>query len=96
MDIANISFDSLEHVLCMPFYNEYFELVDNSSKLADCTNSMRAYRNASNATAAAFLRQFSKCPDFSHFDIAGTNEFKKFAVNPLVLTLYLFALKNFK
>ncbi len=90
------SFDSLEHIICMSFYSEYEEIVNNSSKFADCANNVKNARAASNATAAMFLKLFCKCEDFAHFDIAGTNVFKKFPVNPLVLPLYLCALDTFK
>lgn len=95
LKLAKISTDSLEHIVCLPFYSEFTKLVNNSSKVADCANNVKAHREASNATAAEFLRLFSKCPDFTHFDVAGTNEFKKFAITPLILTLYLFALNHF-
>ena len=78
------------------FYSEYFDLVNKSSRFADCSNNVKNQREASNATAAAFLKLFSKCNDFAHFDIAGTNEFKKFPINPLVLTLYMCTLNIFK
>ncbi len=93
--ISEASKLSLEHVLCMPFYTEYSEMVNKSSDIADCANNTKGEREASNATAAMFLRLFSKCDDFAHFDIAGTNEFKKHAVTPLILTFYLFAVNNF-
>ncbi len=79
----------------MPFYTEYKEMVDKSSSIADCANSTKGEREASNATAGMFLRLFSKCDDFAHFDIAGTNEFKKQPVAPLILTLFLFAVNHF-
>ncbi len=86
---------SLEHVLCMPFYSEYANMVNKSSSIADCANSTKGEREASNATAGMFLRLFSKCDDFAHFDIAGTNEFKKHPVTPLISTLFLFAVDYF-
>lgn len=86
---------SLEHVLCMPFYSEYASMVNKSSSIADCANSTKGEREASNATAGMFLRLFSKCDDFAHFDIAGTNEFKKHPVTPLISTLFLFAVNYF-
>jgi len=94
--IIEISKMSLEHILPMPYYTDFFTSVNNSSKIADCANSCKGEREASNATAAAFLKLFNdKCDDFVHFDIAGTNLFKKFSVNPLALTLMLFATSHF-
>ncbi len=82
-------------VVPLPFYPEYFEMVDKSSTIADCANSCKE-RNCSNGTAAAFLKRFSDCQDFTHFDIAGTHLFKKETVNPLSFMLYLLAKKHFK
>jgi len=93
VDIAHMS---MEHILPMPYYSDFDELVNNSSKIADCANSCRGHREASNATAAAFLKLFNdKCDDFTHFDIAGTNLFQKHPINPLGLTLMLFATDHF-
>ena len=76
----------------LPFFPEYFESINKSSKLADCANSCEI-RDASNSLAAAFLKTFCACDDFVHFDIAGTNEFKKHPINPLGLTIINLLLK---
>lgn len=88
---AELSGDIL---VSLPLFADYFDLVNKSSPIADCANST-GVREASNGTAAAFLKEFSKCDDFVHFDIAGTNEFKKHFVNPLGLMLYFFAIGAF-
>ncbi len=82
-------------VISLPYFPEYFEAVNKSSKIADCANGAQE-RNCSNGWAAAFLKEFSKCNDFTHFDIAGTHIFKKHTVNPLGFAFYLFAVNHFK
>ena len=82
-------------VVPLPLANECFEQVNNSSEIADCANGCKE-RNYSNGTAAAFINTFCKCKDFTHFDIAGTNLFKKYPVNPLGFLLYLFAVDHFE
>ena len=46
--------------------------------------------------AAAFLKEFSYCPNFTHIDISGTIEYKKYPINPFCLVLYNFVVKNFE
>lgn len=75
-----------EGLISLPLFPEFFEIINKSSKLADCANSC-SIREASNSLAAAFLKNFCPCDDFVHFDIAGTNEFKKHPINPLGLTI---------
>ncbi len=84
-----------EGVIAQPLFPEYFEAVDKSSTIADCANGVKE-RNCSNAVAAAFLKKFSDCNDFVHFDIAGTHLFKKHPINPLGFTLFLYAVNHFK
>lgn len=91
-EAGDLSGDGL---ISLPFFPDFFEAIDKSSVLADCANSC-SVRDASNSLAAAFLKTFCACDDFVHFDIAGTNEFKKHPVNPLGLTIInlLFKLNN--
>ena len=81
-------------VVSLSLYPEYSEDVNKSSKIADCANGCKE-RKCSNGTAAAFLKEFCKCPDFTHFDIAGTHLYKNETVNPLGFLFYLFALNHF-
>lgn len=87
MHASNLTGDGL---ISLPLFPDMFDLVNKSSKYADCANST-GIREASNSTAAAFLKEFSKCDDFVHFDVAGTNMFKKYPVNPLGLLFFIFA-----
>lgn len=82
-------------LVSLRLYEEYTQLVNKSSSIADCTNGAKE-RNCSNSQAAAFLKEFCKCKDFAHFDIAGTHVYKKHTVNPLGFMLYLFAVNHFK
>ncbi|MBQ0045555.1 MAG: leucyl aminopeptidase family protein [Mycoplasma sp.] len=82
-------------VVSLRLYPEYTELVNKSSNIADCANGAKE-RNCSNGQAAAFLKEFCACKDFTHFDIAGTHIYKKHTVNPLGFMMYLFAVNHFK
>ena len=82
-------------VVALPLVKESFEQVNSSSEVADCANGCKE-RNYSNGTAAAFINLFCECKDFTHFDIAGTHQFKKYSVNPLGFLFYLFAVDHFK
>ncbi len=82
-------------VVSLRLYPEYTELVNKSSNIADCANGAKE-RNCSNGQAAAFLKEFCACKDFTHFDIAGTHVYKKHTVNPLGFMMYLFAVNHFK
>lgn len=82
-------------VVSLRLYPEYTDAVNKSSNIADCANGVKE-RNCSNGVAAAFLKEFCTCNDFTHFDIAGTHVFKKHAVNPLGFMLYLLAINHFK
>lgn len=82
-------------VVSLRLYPEYTEDVNKSSNVADCANGCKE-RNCSNGTAAAFLKEFCSCKDFTHFDIAGTHVYKKHAVNPLSFMMYLFAVNHFE
>ncbi|XQP55621.1 MAG: M17 family metallopeptidase [Mycoplasmoidaceae bacterium] len=81
-------------LVSLRLYPEYTEEVNKSSNIADCANGCKE-RKCSNGTAAAFLKEFCKCPDFTHFDIAGTHVYKNHTVNPLSFLLYLFAVNHF-
>ncbi len=94
MSIYRLSKTTGDGVVALPLVNECFEQVNDSSEVADCANGCKE-RNYSNGTAAAFIRLFCKCNDFTHFDIAGTNHFKKYSVNPLGFLFYLFAVDHF-
>lgn len=77
-----------------PWFDDYFAIINTSSKIADCTNHW-AEQPAGNGLAAAFLYTFAKCNTFMHLDIAGTNEFNKYPVAPLVVPLILFIQSKF-
>ncbi|XQP55167.1 MAG: M17 family metallopeptidase [Mycoplasmoidaceae bacterium] len=82
-------------VVSLRLYPEYFESVNKSSNVADCTNGVKE-RNCSNGVAAAFLKEFCACKDFTHFDIAGTHVYKKHPVNVLSFMMYLLTINHFK
>lgn len=90
--VASLSGDG---VVSLRLYPEYTESVNKSSDIADCANGAKE-RNCSNGVAAAFLKEFCACKDFTHFDIAGTHVYKKHTVNPLSFMMYLFAVNHFK
>lgn len=81
-------------LISLPLFPDYFDMVNKSSQVADCANSC-SERNASNGTAAAFLKEFSKCDDFVHFDVAGSNMFKKHPISPLSMVMFLLAKQIF-
>lgn len=88
---SELSGDSL---VSLRLYQEYTDLVNKTSTIADCANGAKE-RNCSNGQAAAFLKEFCACKDFTHFDIAGTHVYKKHTVNPLSFMLYLLAVNHF-
>ncbi len=78
----------------IPLLPAHTTMVKQSSNLADCAN-ISKISHSDSSFAAAFLKEFSYCSCFTHIDIAGTIEYKKYPVNPFCLVLYNFVIENF-
>lgn len=70
-------------------------MAKQSSYLADYAN-ISKIGHSDNSFAAAFLKEFSYCSNFTHINISGTIEYKKYPINPFYLVLYNFVVENFK
>lgn len=66
-----------DRVWRMPLYSHYSSQVTDS-QLADCLNIGKNGPHGGSCTAAAFLAEFVKCPQWLHLDIAGVMESKEF------------------
>ena len=64
-----------DRVWRLPMYSHYKTQVTDS-QLADCLNVGKNGGQGGACTAAAFLSEFVKCPDWLHLDIAGVMESK--------------------
>lgn len=84
-----------EGVISLPMYPEMEEVINDSSQYADCLNSTSYITNYANGFTANWLKLFTKCEDFTHFDIAGTMYMKKQANTPLCFTLFNFVKECF-
>ena len=87
--------DAGEYCVNIPLLPAHTTMVAKSSNLADCAN-ISKISHSDSSFAAAFLKEFSYCPSFTHIDIAGTIEYKKYPINPFCLVLYNFVIKNFE
>ena len=83
-----------EYCVNIPLLPAHTTMVKQSSSLADCAN-ISKISHSDSSFAAAFLKEFSYCPNFTHIDIAGTIEYKKYPINPFCLVLYNFVIENF-
>lgn len=96
IQLLNLAFNqSGNYCINIPLLKEYSCMVKNSSSIADLANVNLKSVHSDNSFAAAFLKEFSFCPDFTHIDIAGTIEYKKYPANQFCLILYNFVLQNF-
>lgn len=64
-----------DRVWRLPLYSHYTSQVTDS-QLADCLNVGKNGGQGGSCTAAAFLAEFVKCPQWLHLDIAGVMESK--------------------
>lgn len=64
-----------DRVWRMPLYSHFSSQVTDS-RLADCVNLGKNIGQGGSCTAAAFLAEFVKCPQWLHLDIAGVMESK--------------------
>lgn len=87
--------DSGEYCVNIPLLPAHTTMVKQSSNFADCAN-ISKINHSDSSFAAAFLKEFNYCPSFTHIDIAGTIEYKKYPINPFCLVLYNFVVKNFE
>ena len=79
--------DAGEYCANIPLLPAHTTMVKQSSNFADCAN-ISKISHSDSSFAAAFLKEFSYCPNFTHIDIAGTIEYKKYPINPFCLVLY--------
>lgn len=83
-----------EYCANIPLLSAHTTMVKQSSNLADYAN-ISKISHSDSSFAAAFLKEFSYCQNFTHIDIAGTIEYKKYPINPFCLVLYNFVIENF-
>ena len=83
-----------EYCVNIPLLPAHTTIVKKSSNLADYAN-ISKIGHSDSSFAAAFLKEFSYCSNFTHINIAGTIEYKKYPINPFCLVLYNFVTENF-
>lgn len=91
-----------DRVWRMPLFNLYKDQVTNS-QLADLNNISKVGPKGGSCTAAVFLSEFVKCPNWIHIDIAGVMEsndeyayYARGMSGRIVRTLFYFVNNHFK
>jgi len=74
-ELRNAGMHTGDRVWRLPLYSLYKTQV-TESQLADCQNISKVGSQGGSCTAAAFLSEFVKCPQWLHLDIAGVMESK--------------------